>query len=188
MPREVRPCGAHGCTRPYRRNGFCDLHSNRMKRNGSLDPVAEWARQTEEGRFWSKVDRGSAEKCWRWTGPINNQGYGVFETYPHGNGKRQRTLAHRYALGLTGADIAEKVVRHACDNPRCVNPHHLTPGTQRENMHDAIRRGRLDMSGLAVGQERQRSRPLILCGCGERAHARGMCKRHYMRWWKERAA
>lgn len=186
MPREARPCGATGCTRPYRRNGFCDLHSNRMKRNGSLEPVAKWARQTEEERFWSKVDRGSSERCWRWVGPVNNMGYGVFETYPHGNGRRLRTLAHRYALALGGADIAEKVVRHTCDNPRCVNPSHLIPGTQLENVHDAIRRGRLDTSGLVIGQKLRR--PVTFCVCGEPACARGMCKRHYQRWWKQRAS
>jgi predicted XRE-type DNA-binding protein len=34
------------------------------------------------------------------------------------------------------------VVRHKCDNPRCINLDHLVAGSQRDNMHDMIARGR----------------------------------------------
>jgi hypothetical protein len=33
-------------------------------------------------------------------------------------------------------------VLHHCDNPPCCNPLHLYAGTQRQNIHDAIARGR----------------------------------------------
>lgn len=39
------------------------------------------------------------------------------------------------------------VVRHKCDNPKCVNPAHLEIGTQKDNIHDAIRRGRRNAFG-----------------------------------------
>lgn len=38
--------------------------------------------------------------------------------------------------------IAGQVVRHTCDNNRCVNPHHLVLGTQADNMQDMKDRGR----------------------------------------------
>lgn len=34
------------------------------------------------------------------------------------------------------------VVMHTCDNPWCVQPAHLKTGTQRDNYHDAKRKGR----------------------------------------------
>jgi hypothetical protein len=31
---------------------------------------------------------------------------------------------------------------HTCDNPICANPHHIFLGTHKENLHDAIKKGR----------------------------------------------
>jgi DNA-binding transcriptional regulator YiaG len=55
-------------------------------------------------------------------------------------------LAHRliYVVvhRLTLDSIADQVVRHDCDNPACINPEHLSLGTQADNIADAIARGR----------------------------------------------
>lgn len=60
------------------------------------------------------------------------------------NGKRY--LVHRLvycdAHGLDIFDIAGLVVRHICDNPRCINPAHLLLGTQEDNMRDKVTRNR----------------------------------------------
>lgn len=57
---------------------------------------------------------------------------------------RHYFLAHRVAYFLEhGVDPTGSIVRHACDNPPCVNPAHLLDGTQQENVADAVERGRI---------------------------------------------
>ena len=72
--------------------------------------------------------------CWNWTG-ANSQGYGVVKT-----GQKQYKVT-RYVLSLLDPTFDESlVVRHKCDNPRCCNPDHLEPGTQRDNAADMVER------------------------------------------------
>jgi hypothetical protein len=106
---------------------------------------------TTEERFWSHVDRSNPNDCWPWTSETNNKGYGRFATYA--GGRRRRVLAHRFAYqDATGqAPSAGTVLLHSCDNPPCVNPAHLRPGTQAENMADARRKGRTKKPPLHVG-------------------------------------
>ena len=49
---------------------------------------------------------------------------------------------HRWYYGLLNPDIdlTGLVVRHKCDNKRCINPHHLESGTYSDNMFDMIDR------------------------------------------------
>lgn len=102
-------------------------------------------------RFWSKVDKSGS--CWIWMGLIDENGYGRFMTRD-ASGKRHRSLAHRVSFALlTGIDPAGRVLRHSCDTPLCVNPHHLLLGTQADNMADMVRRGR-QARGTAHGHAR----------------------------------
>ncbi|MEU8839979.1 HNH endonuclease signature motif containing protein [Streptomyces roseus] len=87
-------------------------------------------------RFWVKV-AAQATGCWQWTGAKNPDGYGGFW---HAGAFR---LAHRVAfVALLGPIPDGLVVRHDCDNPNCVNPHHLRTGTQSDNGLDCVERGR----------------------------------------------
>lgn len=89
-------------------------------------------------RFWSKVNRtGSDRECWEWTGALSGDGYGAIKIA----GKMWR--AHRVACVLAHGNLrAGQVVRHACDNPKCCNPHHLSAGSVADNVRDMCERGR----------------------------------------------
>lgn len=39
-------------------------------------------------------------------------------------------------------EIKNVVVRHTCDNPRCINPDHLVSGSRADNNRDRAERGR----------------------------------------------
>lgn len=79
-------------------------------------------------RFWSKVD--ATGDCWLWKGHVGGQGYGYFNV---ARGIVMR--AHRLAYELEhGAIPRGLVVDHLCRNRLCVNPAHLEPVTNRENV------------------------------------------------------
>ena len=45
------------------------------------------------------------------------------------------------------------VIRHECDNPKCINPNHLTLGTHSQNVEDRVARGQ-----SAAGEQNGRSK------------------------------
>lgn len=72
--------------------------------------------------------------CMIWKGCLNTDGYARMA----GNVK-----VHRLVVSLkTKEDITGYVVRHTCDNPKCINPEHLVKGTVLENVLDRDTRGR----------------------------------------------
>lgn len=91
-------------------------------------------------RFAAKVDcspgLGPSGDCHLWGGRVDGRGYGEIKI----GGRYFK--AHRLALfGLD--DIRNPLFAcHRCDNPRCVNPAHLFPGTSVDNVSDMIAKGR----------------------------------------------
>lgn len=90
-----------------------------------------------EGRFWNKINKGSDDECWLWTGATTKKGYGQLRV------KGRIILSHRIAWELFYSFIPDGLkVLHTCDNPPCVNPSHLFLGTQLDNMQDMVAKGR----------------------------------------------
>lgn len=88
-------------------------------------------------RFWSKVAKtDNPDECWNWMAGTRD-GYGDIRI------QHKTVASHRIAYQLTHGDIPDDLhVLHHCDNRRCCNPRHLYLGTNLDNVHDRVMRGR----------------------------------------------
>jgi len=107
---------------------FINHHNAHLQKS---EPLAE--------RFWKKVHKGGDDECWIWQGRIDKNGYGRIDL----SRQDKNRLAHRLSYTLTHGSIPDGLdILHQCDNPACVNPSHLFPGTHKQNMEDRARKGR----------------------------------------------
>lgn len=131
-------CKIEDCLSPVKGRGLCQKHYFRERRRGdprttSITPGDATPEERLKFYGWDVTDPG----CWEWRGPRHSDGYGRVAV------GGARTGAHRLAYEAWVGPIPEgQIVRHKCDNPPCINPDHLEVGTNKDNTHDMIRRGR----------------------------------------------
>jgi len=77
-------------------------------------------------------------ECWLWTGRLSVKGYGRFDW------DKKTWFAHRLSLLIyKGQSVPHAMVTlHSCDNPACVNPKHLSIGTNKDNQTDSWSKNR----------------------------------------------
>ena len=91
--------------------------------------------------------------CWIWF-KVKPGTYGRIMV----NGKKVK--AHRYSYEKKYGPIPSGLhACHTCDNPRCVNPDHIFPGTDTDNVRDCVRKGRLRPHGCAVRTSCRKGHP-----------------------------
>jgi len=156
----MNTCTVKECDRPRRRNGprtlYCEKHTYYWRRYGDPDVTSANSHECKalnandspahcgicgrlvstvapDVRFWARVE--VTKTCWLWTGSRSRDGYGKFEPATSVFYK-----AHRFAYETVVGPIPEGLtLDHLCRVRRCVNPDHLEPVTNQEN----LLRGRL---------------------------------------------
>ena len=122
--RQCPQCGVPFSVEPSSQAVCCSVPCRNARQQR---PMAE--------RFWEKVNKQGPTPeqapglgaCWVWRGAIHG-GYGNFSV---GQGRFQG--AHRVAYELLVGPVPD-TLDHLCRNPACVNPAHLEPVTNRENI------------------------------------------------------
>ena len=93
-------------------------------------------------RFHTKYEKKNSG-CWEWNAGKDGDGYGRFSIKDAGTFKL--VFAHRFSWIIQNKSdwpIEKPIARHTCNNPCCVNPNHIIPGTHKENAKDCYDAGR----------------------------------------------
>lgn len=140
-----KACAIPGCEKscPGTTKGMCWMHYYRERRHGDVNTRFSNGRESSiQERVYGIGWTVTPEGCWEWNGARSDKGYGSFRA------GSKTYLAHRISYELHTGDflVSDKihgdVVMHSCDNPPCVNPAHLSKGTQQDNISDMISKDR----------------------------------------------
>lgn len=89
-------------------------------------------------RFIAYISTDAENGCWEWDqGARDKDGYGKFRV------NKKCIRPHRFSYATYNGHLPKDLfVCHACDNPPCVNPHHLWLGNNQANQLDSVKKGR----------------------------------------------
>lgn len=139
-----KTCKVPGCGKGRAARGYCQMHYRRMRKYG--DPLSttlprlSFSRPEEiKGVLLKRRARVTCRGCWEWECSDPERGYGriTIDSTPHG---LHRVSAAVFLGFNVGSDLQ---VLHRCDNPPCFNPKHLFIGTNLDNIHDKVQKGRV---------------------------------------------
>ena len=109
--------------------------------------------------------------CWEWIGARCTNGYGQLRF------NDRLYMAHRASYEVHVGPIPEGMLCcHVCDHKPCINPYHIFLGTNLDNEHDKIAKGRAvyvrgEKHGLAILNEKDAAEIKFLALEGQLSNA-----------------
>lgn len=127
-------CSIADCGKPTLARGWCANHYGRWKRHGT--PAGGRAAPGQAAWWLLENILRASDDCLLWPFACNSAGYGKIQY----RGKIRDT--HRLVCELTyGPPSKGLEAAHACGNPACVNPKHLSWKTPLANAEDKVTHG-----------------------------------------------
>lgn len=123
--------------------------------------------KTPAERFLRQLEKIKCEGCWEWRHSFTSAGYGKFRV------DDRWLLSHRVSYEINVGPIPDGLqIDHKCRNRKCVNPAHMEPVTQRENilrgdsmvrpLLERCRRGH-ELTGDNIATDRNGERRCLIC-------------------------
>ena len=124
------------CGEPLnRRDGEC-ISDWRVLKSCIRSCHTAWKNSNPLWETLSKMTKVSENGCIEWIGYKDRKGYARLSV-------GGEVLLHRISFMMHNSqNIDGLMICHRCDNPSCINPHHLFAGTAQNNMDDMKRKGR----------------------------------------------
>ena len=96
--------------------------------------------------LFNKKQNKLANGCWEWTGITNNAGYGfigfIYADKTDRTRGRGMMTTHRLAWIIKHNRLPTKRnINHTCNNKLCLNPDHLSEGTQQDKLNQMVAAG-----------------------------------------------
>lgn len=120
-------CKVEGCDRLLVACGMCNKHYRRFKKHGDVNRLDNVPNKKIE----YEIDENDCFNCT--SHAISRKGYPIIH---------QATMGRFVYTEMFGEIPDGHVIRHKCDNRRCINPEHLITGTPKENSQDMLERDR----------------------------------------------
>jgi hypothetical protein len=137
----IRLCSFPGCDKPFRSKQLCMGHYAQLRIGTPLRPLFS----TQRVPGTPPRMEYDEQPCPRLGTPCHIfRGAKVQDGYGSVGWKGKVIGAHVYAyIKAFGAIEKGAVIRHQCDIPPCINPHHLEKGSHADNARDKVARGRM---------------------------------------------
>lgn len=135
-PRAGRLCAVAGCGEPVLARDWCSVHYQRWRTTG--DPTETCRMGPEPIPLLERYTVDPTTGCWIFDGTHGREVHGSVRY------RGRLVKASRLAMHLwRDFDLDDsRLILHSCDNPPCINPDHLRPGSYADNAADMVSRGR----------------------------------------------
>ena len=95
------------------------------------------------GRVLENIELKPETGCIEWTGDKSSDGYARMSIGTRETATKVRMSRWTLGFFMGGVELPPEInACHVCDNPGCIAPDHVFPGTHQDNMDDMVAKGR----------------------------------------------